>query len=151
LATRVLGDHATAEEVTLEVFVQVWKTASRYDPARGTPSAWMLTMTRTRAIDRIRAGAQEKKRRESMEIVEQRASSPDADPERLAFASERASRVSAAMGLLPFEQRQAIELAFYSGMTHSEIASTLELPLGTVKTRIRLGMDRLRLSLAGLE
>lgn len=150
LALRVLSDPGAAEEVALEVFTQIWRTAPTYDVRRGTPSAWLLTMARSRAIDRLRSGAQERRRAEPIEVVEGTASSDSASPETQAVQSERRGRVLAALGGLPSEQRQVIELAYFGGLSHSEIAGELGLPLGTVKTRIRLAMSHLRGALADL-
>lgn len=151
LALRVLSDASAAEEVALEVFTQVWRTAASYDVRRGTPSAWLLTMARSRAIDRLRSGAQERRRAEPIESVERSAVSASPGPEEAAEQAERSRVVCGALAELPVEQRQVIELAYFGGLSHSEIASELGLPLGTVKTRIRLAMERLRVALAGLE
>jgi len=144
LALRILSDPGAAEEVTLEVFTQVWNRANSFDLSRGTPSAWLCTMARSRAIDRFRSGAQDRKRAEPLETVSATASSATEDPEASAADSERRVRVRAALDSLPPEQREAIELAYFGGYSHSEIAEQLGHPLGTVKTRIRLAMVRLR-------
>jgi RNA polymerase sigma-70 factor, ECF subfamily len=144
LALRILKDTGTAEEVTLEVFTQVWRQATLYDLSRGTPSAWLCTLARSRAIDRLRSGAQERRRAEPIENVAATAPADVVDPEMSAFDAERRTRVRAALDQLPAEQREAIELAYFSGLSHSEIATQLGQPLGTVKTRIRLAMVRLR-------
>jgi len=150
LIVRILSDPATAEEVVLEVYTQVWRQASSYDPRRGTPSAWLLTIARSRAIDRFRATDQTRRRQEPLSSVES-ARSDDADPEASASEAERGTLVRAALEELPPEQREVIELAYFSGLSHSEIATRCSLPLGTVKTRTRLAMVRLRSALALLE
>jgi RNA polymerase sigma-70 factor (ECF subfamily) len=139
LALRILRDTADAEDVVQEVFVQVWRQASRFDPSRGTPEAWLCTMARTRALDRLRRRAS---RREEPE---------DAAPATTtAPGSAEAIAVRKALGGLSEDQRRALELAYYEGLTQSEIAERLGEPLGTVKTRIRTAMIRLREALGPL-
>jgi RNA polymerase sigma-70 factor (ECF subfamily) len=136
LALRILRDTADAEDVVQEVFVQVWRQATRFDPSRGTPEAWLCTMARTRALDRLRRRTS---RRED--------SSDQSPPGSVAPKTEEALAVQKALQGLSPEQRQALELAYYEGLTQSEIATRLGEPLGTVKTRIRTAMIRLRESL----
>lgn len=150
LIQRILNDPAGAEEVTLEVYTQVWRQASNYDPRRGTPSAWILTIARSRAIDRFRSTDQTRKRQEPLSMVET-ARSSGIDPEQSASEAERRTLVRAALDTLPPDQRNVIELAYFGGFSHSEIAARLSLPLGTVKTRTRLAMGRLREALSTLE
>jgi len=148
LALRILREQGDAEDIVQEVFAQAWRQAARYDRSRGNPVAWLLNLTRSRAIDRLRG----------------RRARPDAaaaDPAALDLAdlsppvdeqialSHQAARIRAAVGELSVLQRVAIELAFYEGLTHVEIADRLELPLGTVKTRIRQGLLKLKERLAG--
>jgi RNA polymerase sigma-70 factor (ECF subfamily) len=157
LALRILQDAADAEDVVQEVFAQAWRQASRYDPGRGAPGAWLLTMARSRAIDRLRA------RRVRPEVARGRAQAdgstrPEADdladsgalPDAQLLSAEQVARVRQALSDLPMLQRVALELAFYEGLTHVEIADRLEQPLGTVKTRIRMAMLKLREVLAGV-
>jgi RNA polymerase sigma-70 factor (ECF subfamily) len=143
LALRILGDAGAAEEVTLDVYLQVWRQAVRYDPSRGRPLAWLLMLARSRAIDRLRAGATERAQAspfaEALPLP-----SAAALPEERSAAGERGRIVREAVARLPDDQRQAIELAYFVGLSQSEIAETLDTPLGTVKTRIRLAMVRLR-------
>jgi RNA polymerase sigma-70 factor (ECF subfamily) len=134
LALRILRDRREAEDVVQEVFLQVWRQAERFDAARGTPAAWIGTITRTRALDRLRRRAA--RREEPSEAAPAAASA--------APAAEDALAVRAALAALPNDQRREIELAYYEGLTQSEIAQRLGEPLGTVKTRIRSGMMRLR-------
>ncbi len=147
VALRIMRDPADAEDVVQEVFSQAWRQASRYEATRGQVAGWLMNLTRSRAIDRIRAG---RSRPEPMTGDGEPVDLPDLGPavdEQLASAGE-AARVRAAVGELSLLQRVAIELAFYEGLTHVEIAERLELPLGTVKTRIRQGLSRLRARLA---
>jgi RNA polymerase sigma-70 factor, ECF subfamily len=149
LILRVLGDVSSAEEVLIDVYTQVWRQAASYDANRGAPLAWMATIARSRAIDRLRSGWQDQRRKESLDVLGD-APASEASPEEMAAASERQKLVREAMNLLTPEQRQVIELAYYSGLSHSEIAEKLKQPLGTVKTRTRLGMMKLREALAPL-
>jgi RNA polymerase sigma-70 factor, ECF subfamily len=143
LALRILRDQFAAEDVTIDVYTQVYRQASSYDPSRGTPSAWLLTLTRSRAIDHRRAESHRREREEPMEgatIVSSRAT----DPEAYSATTELRRIVQLALATLTPEQREVIEIAYYSGLSHSEIAARLGQPLGTVKTRIRTGMMLLR-------
>jgi RNA polymerase sigma-70 factor, ECF subfamily len=141
LILRLVRDRSDAADVLQDVFWEAWQGAATYDAARGTPEAWMITRARTRAIDRIRAV-----RRRSATFVppvdEGQAPAPtDAD------AAERAEDrgvIRTALQTLPPPQREVIELAYYAGLTQTEIAERIRQPLGTVKTRIRLGLERLR-------
>lgn len=143
LILRVLGDTSTAEEVLLDVYTQVWRQAANYDTSRGTPLAWLTTVARSRAIDRLRSGWQDQQRKEPLDAVGD-APACSANPEETTVASERQRFVRAALAELSPEQREVIELAYYAGLSHSEIAAKLNQPLGTVKTRTRLGMMKLR-------
>ena len=148
LALRILGDVTDAEDVVQEVFSQAWRQASRYSAARGAVAAWLLTLARSRAIDRLRA-----KRARPAELTDERMADQlvDAGPavDSMLLSSEQVSRVRTALDELPLLQRAALELAYFEGLTHAEIADRLEQPLGTVKTRIRLAMLKLRGLLAG--
>ncbi|HET9530496.1 MAG TPA: sigma-70 family RNA polymerase sigma factor [Blastocatellia bacterium] len=143
LILRILGDRATAEEVLLDVYTQVWRQAALYDRSRGAPLAWLMTIARSRAIDRLRSGKHDQQNKEPIENFTDLASST-LSPEEATATSERQRLVRAALDTLSPEQRQVIELAYYSGLSHSEIALQLGQPLGTVKTRTRLGMMKLR-------
>jgi RNA polymerase sigma-70 factor (ECF subfamily) len=143
LILRVLGEASAAEEVLLDVYTQVWRQASSYDTERGSPLAWLTTIARSRAIDRLRSGWQTQQRQESLDVVTDRETGA-ASPEEMTVMSERQRIVRQAMAVLSPEQREVIELAYYSGLSHSEIAAKLGQPLGTVKTRTRLGMMKLR-------
>jgi RNA polymerase sigma-70 factor (ECF subfamily) len=143
LLLQILKEHGLAEEVLLDVYMQVWQQAGSYDAMRGSPMAWMLTIARSRAIDRLRSGRQELLLRESFDGFEEIAGS-ESNVEETAAIAEVQAKVRDALQTLPAEQRQVIELAYYGGLSHSEIALQLEQPLGTVKTRIRLAMMKLR-------
>ena len=142
LIVRILGDRSTAEEVLLDVYTQVWRQAAGYDPARGAPLAWLLTIARSRAIDRRRSGQFDRQHQEPLESAKEELSA-GASPEEATVSSERQQLVRSALASLVPEQREVIELAYFSGLSHSEIALALGQPLGTVKTRTRLGMMKL--------
>jgi RNA polymerase sigma factor (sigma-70 family) len=135
-----------AEEVVLDVFAQVWRNAAGYDMSKARVDTWLFMMTRSRVLDRLRS-MQRKIRKATafVEVVEMRSSSPD--PVEDALITERRSQVCAALEQIPAEQRQMIELAYYQGLTHREIAEQTGISLGTVKTRIRLGLNKLRVAL----
>ena len=149
LILRVLSDASTAEEVLLDVYTQVWRQASTYDTSRGAPLAWVTTIARSRAIDRLRSGWQDQMRKEPLEAIGDAPTGAES-PEEATVASERQKFVREALAQLTPEQREVIELAYYSGLSHSEIAAKLNQPLGTVKTRTRLGMMKLREALGPL-
>jgi RNA polymerase sigma-70 factor (ECF subfamily) len=133
LALRILRDSSDAEDVVQEAFVQVWRQASRYDPRRGSPQAWLCTIARTRALDRLRRRVS--RREEATEPPPVASDAPQ---------TEDAMTVRKALEVLSTDQRRALELAYYEGLTQTEIARALNEPLGTIKTRIRAAMIRLR-------
>ena len=143
LAVRILRDEALAEDVTIEVYMQAFRQASSYDVARGNPLAWLLTLARSRAIDGFRANARRQSREEPLDAIET-VPAPTPDPVDSTLAAESRRVVLAALAALTPEQRRPIELAYYAGMSQSEIAAALGQPLGTIKTRIRTGMFALR-------
>ncbi len=148
LAVRMLADAAEAEDVVQDVFTQAWRQATRYDAARAPVVAWLMIITRARSLDRLR------RRRSRIVATELDASTPhprdpDASQESLAITAEQADRLRGALGSLPESQRAAIELAYYEGLSQSDIAERLQQPLGTVKTRIRSGLLKLREAMAG--
>jgi RNA polymerase sigma-70 factor (ECF subfamily) len=142
LSLRVVRDPAQAEEVAQEVFLEIWRTAARYRPDRGSALAWMLTITHRRAVDRVRA-AESATRRDVAYEQRNQPVNHDSTAE-AAHASLEARRVRGALDTLTPVQREAVELAYLGGYTHTEVASMLELPVGTAKTRIRDGLIRLR-------
>jgi len=143
LILRILGNETEAEDVLQEVFAQAFCQASRYDARRGAVAAWLLTIARSRAIDHLRARRTRVEARTGEQTLGEM---PDAQPDAAStmLDEERSRLVRQALGELPMLQRMAIELAYYEGLSHSEIAERLEQPLGTVKTRIRLGLLKLR-------
>jgi RNA polymerase sigma-70 factor (ECF subfamily) len=150
VALRIAGNPADAEEITLDVYSQVWKLAKDYTPDRGSPSAWLVMMARSRALDKVRSRVSRTQHETTLETAFD-AASPGESAEDSALNSENRRRIQRAMQELSEDQRQAIELSFFSGMTHSELAERLGQPLGTVKTRIRLGMMKLRTALGAGE
>jgi len=142
LVIRVLKDHSQSEEVTQEIFLEVWQTASRFDPNKGGASTWLLTMAHRRAVDRVRSSQSGRDRDTKVGI---RDFTPDYDnvSETVEIRVEH-ERVEKALARLTELQRQAVTLAYYGGYSHSEVAAMLSVPIGTVKTRLRDGMIRLR-------
>ncbi len=146
LLMRILNNREEAEDVLQEVFLQVWRKAADFDESRGRPFTWLVTLARSRAIDRLRTLASRERvaeagAREVSEVISDAATD--------ALKSEQRGLVSDALAKLPDEQKRPIMLAYFDGLTQSEIATRLGAPLGTVKTRMRTGMIRLRELLAG--
>ena len=141
LILRILHSQQEAEDVLQEVFLQVWRRASDFDETRGRPFTWLVTLARSRAIDRLRAlGSRERTAQEAARSVPDSISDAADD----AVKSEQGEIVRRALSELPEEQRQTLLLAYFEGLTQSEIAERLNTPLGTVKTRMRSGMMKLR-------
>lgn len=148
LALRVLGQRSLAEDALQEVFVTVWRQARTYDPARGRVRTWILTQIHHRAVDAVRREEAER-RRHSVEDLPARDEISDIIEE--GWIAARRAQVRAALAALPVEQRQAVELAYFGGLTQSQISRQTGTPLGTVKTRTMSAMRRLRDALAGGE
>lgn len=148
LAYRIVGDRAAAEEVTQEAFISVWRSGTRFDAARGSVRSWLLSIVRNRAIDflRSRAGKAPKLTFDDDSVLEQRPAEERTEEE--ALRHETAAELRGALGRLPGEQSKVIELAYFGGFSHSEIAELLSLPMGTVKGRMRLGLEKIRGELA---
>jgi len=145
LALRILRDRFEAEEILSEVFFQAWRSAGGYDPARGSVEGWLINLCRSRAIDRLRARGRRGAKLAALALSEPPGVAGAADgPESRAESQERREQVMHLLSLLSPEQRRAIEMAYYEGYSHSEIAEALGEPLGTVKTRIRQGLIALR-------
>jgi RNA polymerase sigma-70 factor (ECF subfamily) len=151
IALRIIGQAADAEDVVVDSFWQVWQQAASYDASRGQLRTWIVTIARSRALDRLRA-----LRRSPLADAEEvdvagREIVADDDPEQAAWLAQQSSIVRTALASLPREQREALELAYYHGLSQSEVAERLGEPLGTIKTRIRLGMMKLREQLQVLQ
>jgi RNA polymerase sigma-70 factor (ECF subfamily) len=148
LAYRIVGDRAAAEEVTQEAFISVWRSGARFDAARGSVRSWLLSVVRNRAIDflRSRAGKAPKLTFDDDSVLEQRPARERTEEE--ALQRETSAELQGALGKLPGEQSKVIELAYFGGFSHSEIAQMLNLPMGTVKGRMRLGLEKIRGDLA---
>jgi RNA polymerase sigma-70 factor (ECF subfamily) len=148
LAYRIVGEQAAAEDVTPEAFISIWKSGARFDRARGSVRSWMLSIVRNRAIDalRSRAGKAPKLSFDDDAILEQRPAEELTDDE--AMRRETATELRGALGELPGEQSKVIELAYFGGFSQSEISRMLGVPLGTVKGRMRLGLEKIRGELA---
>jgi len=143
LAYRMTGTRPTAEEVVQDAFLALWRANARYDRTRGSVRTWILGIVHNRAIDALRRGSVHSRRRASDEGIEERFEAGErTDVE--AARREEAAEVSRALATLPEDQSRAIELAYFGGFSHAEIATMLQMPVGTVKGRIRLGMDKLR-------
>mgnify|MGYP001492485554 CR=1 FL=1 len=148
VAYRIAGERADAEEIVLEVFSQAWRSASRFQGEKGSVIAWLTMICRSRALDLVRARGRRHRLVESATQAEAgdapAMGSGPSNPTDLVADGERAKQVALALTELSAPQRQAIELAYYEGLSHSEIAERLNEPLGTVKTRVRLAMQKLR-------
>src|SRR5215212_3798823 len=142
LAYRMLGEKQEAEDVVQEAFIKIWRSAGGYRVGRGSVRTWILSIVRNRAIDHIRSRARRGRMQDEVE-----ASAPTSEPSE-AFAetwkNAQQEQVREALNTLPYEQLKILELSYFSGHTHAEIAERLELPLGTVKGRMRLGLQKLR-------
>jgi RNA polymerase sigma-70 factor, ECF subfamily len=148
LAYRIVGDRTAAEDVTQEAFLSIWRSGARFDRARGSVRAWTLGIVRNRAIDALRrqSGKAPKLTFDDEAVLEQRPSGEFTDDKVIELDSAR--QVRGALGELPDEQSKVIELAYFGGFSHSEIAEMLSMPLGTVKGRMRLGIEKIRTELA---
>jgi RNA polymerase sigma-70 factor (ECF subfamily) len=148
LAYRIVGEAGAAEDVTQEAFISLWRSGARFDRTRGSVRAWMLSIVRNRAIDALRAGAGRapKLAFDDDAVLEQRPA--DERTEEEAIAHETAGEIRAVLEQLPEDQSKVIELAYFGGFSQSEIAQMLGVPLGTVKGRMRLGLEKIRGELA---
>lgn len=145
LVLRILRDVHQSEEVTQEVFLRIWETSNRFDPTRGSALSWIMTLAHSRAVDRVRSS--ESGRRRDARDADRSRSTPFDQTVESAHASLEAIRVRVALATLSPPQRQALELAYLGGYTHTEVSGLLQIPLGTAKARIRDGLIRLRDSL----
>jgi RNA polymerase sigma-70 factor (ECF subfamily) len=150
LARRILSDEQLAQDVVQEVFLTVWRDAHRFDGSRGGFSSWLLSMTHHKAVDAVRREENHRKRRSAAELLEDRpAEHPQVDDE--VWSGIRRERVRTALHTLPVAQREALVLAYFGGYTQREIAGLTGTPLGTVKTRMLMGMRRLKDGLDGVQ
>jgi len=146
LAYRMCGRSAMAEDVVQEALLSLWRSGARYDRARGSVRTWVLGVVHNRAIDALRRGVVREGRNVSDEGLAERVASPERTDVEVARRDE-SRQVRDALSVLPYEQRRVIELAYFGGFTHTEIASMLEVPVGTVKGRMRLGLSKMRMAL----
>jgi RNA polymerase sigma-70 factor, ECF subfamily len=147
LARRICGARGDAEDVVQAAFLSLWRGRDRYDPARGEVRSWLLWIVHNSAIDRLRRAGVHERRRASSEGIEQRLEAPERIDKEVQ-AREQAAEVRRALEALPEEQRRVIELAYFDGLTHTQIATKLNQPVGTVKGRMRLGLVKLQAQLA---
>jgi len=146
LATRMCAARALAEDVVQEAFLSLWRSAAGYDEERGSVRRWLLGIVHHRAIDALRGRSAQERRRVSDEGIEERLEAAERTDQE-AGRRDEAREVRAALGDLPPEQSHVIKLAYYGGLTHSEIAAMLDMPVGTIKGRMRLGLQKLRAQL----
>jgi RNA polymerase sigma-70 factor (ECF subfamily) len=147
LAYRMVGNRVTAEDITQEAFLSIWRSRLRYDQARGSVRTWVLGIVHNRAIDALRRSVVHDRRRETMEGIEERHEARErTDVE--AARREEARTIRTALDTLPDDQRRTIELAYFGGFSHSQIADLLNEPIGTVKGRMRLGLEKMRRQLS---
>lgn len=146
LALKIVQDQAIAEDILQDIFMTIWKKAAQFDHRRGHPMAWLMVLCRNRSIDRLRVIDKRRERTAPLDEqgLQQIAAESDPNPFEMATYRETQDVVRKALGELPEEQRSLIEFAYFKGYSQSEIALELGIPLGTVKTRIRLGMEKLR-------
>jgi RNA polymerase sigma-70 factor (ECF subfamily) len=150
VASKILNDSGEAEDVLQEVFVQIWEKAGKFDPNLGKASSWAVTLVRNRAIDRIRASQRRTRLAEEAGAEQAIATDVSDTANETVHGHEKATLIQTAIVELPAEQRRAIELAYFSGLTQDEISKKLNEPLGTVKARIRRGLLKLRDQLEGV-
>jgi RNA polymerase sigma-70 factor, ECF subfamily len=149
LAYRMLPNRAVAEDVTQEAFLSIWRSRQRYEATRGSVRTWVLGIVHNRAIDALRRNLVQDRRRTSAEGLEERQEAPERTELEVARLQEARS-VRHALEALPAEQSRVLELAYFGGFSHSQIANMLDMPIGTVKGRMRLGLEKLRHGLEGL-
>ncbi len=149
LAYRMVPNRTTAEDIVQESFLSIWRSRTRYEPTRGSVRTWVLGIVHNRAIDALRRNIVHDRRRASAEGLEEREEAPERTEIEVARLQE-AHSVRDALKELPKEQARVLELAYFGGFSHSQIADMLEMPIGTVKGRMRLGLEKLRRALEGL-
>ena len=144
VAIRIVGSGAQAEDVVQESFISVWRAIERYDASRASVRTWLMRIVHRRAIDGLRSQSVHSRRRADGEGLLETVSADEPQPDAVAVDRDQSRIVRGALDELPVDQRKVIELAYFVGFTHTEIAGMLELPLGTIKGRMRLGLDKLR-------
>jgi RNA polymerase sigma-70 factor (ECF subfamily) len=147
LAYRIAGDRTVAEDITQEAFMSIWRSRTRFDRERGSVRAWVLGIVHHRAIDALRRNSGHQRRQASAEGIEERFEAPERTEVEVARRDE-AAEVREAIGGLPGDQQEVVRLAYFGGFTHTQIAEMLDTPVGTVKGRMRLGLEKLRRALA---
>ena len=150
LAYRICGTRSVAEDVVQEAFLALWRNGARYDRTRGSVRTWTLGIVHNRAVDALRRSGVHERRRASDEGIEETLEAAERTDSQ-AIGNAASQEIRGALGELPLEQRRVIELAYFGGFTHTEIASMLDTPIGTVKGRMRLGLQKLRSHLGGWE
>jgi RNA polymerase sigma-70 factor (ECF subfamily) len=150
LAYRICGVRAVAEEVAQDAFLAIWRSGARYDRTRGSVRAWLLGVVHNRAIDALRRDTLNERRRVASEQAADRVEAPDRTDAEVA-RREEARSVQALIGQLPDDQRRVVELAYFGGFTHEQIAQMLDAPLGTVKGRMRLALEKMRANMGTME
>jgi RNA polymerase sigma-70 factor, ECF subfamily len=150
LAYRMCGKRGLAEDALQEAFLSLWRSGGRYDRTRGSVRNWVLGIVHNRAIDALRRGTVHERRRASDEGIEDRLEAPERTDQEVGRRDE-ARQIRAALQELPAEQSRVIELAYYGGFTHTEIAAMLDTPIGTVKGRMRLGLQKMRSQLRSIQ
>jgi len=150
LAYRMCGRRSLAEDVAQESFLALWRSGARYDRTRGSVRTWALGIVHNRAVDTLRRSGVRARRQASGDGVEESVEAPGRTDDQ-ALDNAAADEIRTALGVLPADQRRVIELAYFGGFTHTEIASMLDTPIGTVKGRMRLGLQKLRAELRGWE
>jgi RNA polymerase sigma-70 factor (ECF subfamily) len=149
VSLRIVGDRESAEEITQESFLKIWQRPDLFDDSRGGLRTWLVSITRNRSVDLLRSKQSPRRPETALENVEQQLSTPDTWEE--VSRGLTAQRVRAAVGELPPDQRRVVELAFFGGYRHTEIAQIAGIPEGTVKSRLRLALDKIRKAMAGEE
>ncbi len=151
VAFKILGTVEETEEAVLDVFQQVWRTAARYNPQKARVDTWLFMQIRSRALDKLRSKKRISRTQQiSLDAIDMEAQAPTRNPVEDVIVLERRKLIVKAMQQLPPEQRQVIELAYFQGLTHTEIATQTDVAIGTIKTRIRLGLNKLRGFLSSL-
>lgn len=148
LAYRIAGDRGVAEDITQEAFLSMWRSHVRFDRERGSVRTWVLGIVHHRAIDALRRNSQHDRRRASAEGLEERQEAPERERTEVEVARrDEAREVHEVMGTLPGDQAEVVRLAYFGGFTHTQIAQMLQMPVGTVKGRMRLGLEKMRRAL----